>query len=334
MAGLYTAVYYIDIDQDRFEQISCKVKEIEQQTGTSGSVRNVIRMYVETTVGARYRRRMEEFFDLDTLRISLKQKGVLTAEYESKLSRGTRNWIRIIWKACSWNEEGQITHVLLFAENMDNQQERLKQVNAAFLNNVFHSIRTPINVILGFSAMGERHLQEPEQVQKYMQRITSAASELLSLMNHMADVPNREKALEEAEETIEEVREHLRGHRVLVVDDVALNREITEEILKEAGMQVEMAVNGQEAVRKVEAAPGYYDLILMDIMMPVMDGYEATRQIRSMADPRAAGTPIIAITANVFEEDRIAARKAGMDEYLEKPFRMECLYKLMEHYMV
>lgn len=106
--------------------------------------------------------------------------------------------------------------------------------------------------------------------------------------------------------------ETFKGKKILLVEDNELNREIAVEILKEAGFEVESAEDGEIAVRKMkQAADGQYDLILMDIQMPNMDGYEATRQIRALPDAAKAGIPIFAMTANAFEEDRQNALKAG-----------------------
>lgn len=128
--------------------------------------------------------------------------------------------------------------------------------------------------------------------------------------------------------------ENFKGKRILLVEDVELNREIAETILDEAGIRVETATNGAEAVKIMSrTSPGYYDMILMDVMMPIMDGYEATRRIRKMTDPRIAGIPIIAMTANAFEEDRAAAFDAGMNEHLAKPFRIEALYDVMRKFL-
>ena len=103
------------------------------------------------------------------------------------------------------------------------------------------------------------------------------------------------------------------GKRLLLVDDVELNRELAISILEEVGLEVDTAENGQAALNKVaNASPGYYSLVLMDVMMPLMNGYEATKAIRSLENPEQAAIPIIAITANAFEEDRLAAIQAGM----------------------
>ena len=124
--------------------------------------------------------------------------------------------------------------------------------------------------------------------------------------------------------------DELQGMRLLLVEDNALNREIAIEILKEAGFLVDTAEDGVEAVEKMEqSAPGQYDLILMDIQMPNMDGYEATRQIRALPDAAKAGIPIFAMTANAFEEDRQNALKAGMDGHIAKPLDIPHLLQVL-----
>ena len=122
------------------------------------------------------------------------------------------------------------------------------------------------------------------------------------------------------------------GMRLLVVEDNELNMEITTTVLEEAGFVVEQAVNGQAALEKISTAvPGQYALVLMDIQMPVMDGYEATRRIRALPDPAKAQIPIVAMTANAFAEDRENALAAGMNEHIAKPFDIHTLlWKLAE----
>ena len=120
--------------------------------------------------------------------------------------------------------------------------------------------------------------------------------------------------------------------RLLVVEDNELNMEITTTVLEEAGFSVDQAVNGQAALEKIAtAAPGEYALVLMDIQMPVMDGYEATRRIRALPDPAKAQIPIVAMTANAFAEDRENALAAGMNDHIAKPFDIHTLlWKLAE----
>lgn len=133
---------------------------------------------------------------------------------------------------------------------------------------------------------------------------------------------------EAAEQT--EKKADFAGKRLLVVEDNALNREIAVTMLEEGGFEVDTAENGKVAVDKVrESAPGYYDLVLMDIQMPIMDGYAAARAIRALPNAEKAGLPIVAMTANAFDEDRQNAEKAGMNGHLSKPFDMQQLLTML-----
>ena len=123
-----------------------------------------------------------------------------------------------------------------------------------------------------------------------------------------------------AQELLPEKNVGFKGRHILLVEDNELNREIAQEILREYGFRVDPAENGAVAVEKVRtAAPGSYDLVLMDVQMPVMDGYTATRQIRALDDPALAKIPILAMTANAFDEDRRNALESGMNGFLSKP---------------
>lgn len=118
------------------------------------------------------------------------------------------------------------------------------------------------------------------------------------------------------------------GKEILIVEDNELNMEITQIVLRKAGLVVDTAENGREAVAKAQAKR--YDMILMDIQMPVMNGYEATRAIRQLADKRLASVPIIAMTANAFQEDKAKALSEGMDGHVAKPLKIEVLLQAMQ----
>ena len=126
-----------------------------------------------------------------------------------------------------------------------------------------------------------------------------------------------------------------KGKCILLVEDNELNSEIAEEILNAYGFLVDTAENGAEAVEKVKnSTPGNYDLVLMDVQMPVMNGYEATKLIRALDEPALAGITILAMTANAFDEDRKKARECGMDGFLSKPIVIEELIGALRNNLV
>ncbi len=126
------------------------------------------------------------------------------------------------------------------------------------------------------------------------------------------------------------MRTDLHGTPLLLVEDNELNREIAQELLEESGFAVDTAEDGTVAVRKVtEADPGRYALILMDVQMPQMNGYDATRAIRALPDPAKAGIPIVAMTANAFDEDRRKALDSGMNDHIAKPINVERLMTVL-----
>ena len=125
-----------------------------------------------------------------------------------------------------------------------------------------------------------------------------------------------------------------KGKRILLVEDDELNREIAEELIGATGASVESAEDGVQAVEKFkESAEGYYDLILMDVQMPHMDGYEATRCIRALGRSDAQKVPIFAMTANAFAEDVQKSREAGMNAHISKPLDIRAVYKQMNRYL-
>lgn len=128
----------------------------------------------------------------------------------------------------------------------------------------------------------------------------------------------------------------LQGMRFLCAEDNEINAEILTELLKIEGAECIICENGEEILKAFEqSAPGEYDMILMDVQMPVMNGYEATKAIRRSSHGLARKIPIIAMTANAFTEDRLRAKEAGMDEHIAKPvdgkLLIKVIHKLMKH---
>ena len=135
-----------------------------------------------------------------------------------------------------------------------------------------------------------------------------------------------QKPADAVQRLLPEKNADFKGKHILLVEDNELNREIAQEILREYGFLVDSAENGAVAVEKVStAAPGSYDLVLMDVQMPIMDGYTATRKIRALDDPARAKLPILAMTANAFDEDRRNALESGMNGFLFKPIVIDDL---------
>ena len=141
---------------------------------------------------------------------------------------------------------------------------------------------------------------------------------LLSKLYRVCITSVKSGKTEEKEENTEKV--DFAGRRILLVEDNMMNREIATEYLQDFGLLVETAEDGKQACEILEnSEPGYFDVVLMDIQMPIMNGYEATKAIRKFKNKEIANIPILAMTANAFEEDKKAAKEAGMNGHLAKP---------------
>ncbi len=150
-------------------------------------------------------------------------------------------------------------------------------------------------------------------------------------LSELREVLESPFAVKEGKEESAEEAPSFEGKKILLVEDNEINQEIALEILGEAGFVMDVADDGAVAVERIkEAEPGRYDLILMDIQMPIMNGYEAARQIRAMKDSAYVNIPIIAMTANAFDEDRKEAFNAGMNGHIAKPIDTEKLFELLK----
>lgn len=147
-------------------------------------------------------------------------------------------------------------------------------------------------------------------------------------------IASKEDFTEKQVMTKEIVNNEMKHKRILLAEDNDLNAEIAIEILKSEGYLVEHASHGQQCIEMLQnASDGYYDLVLMDIQMPFMNGYEACKEIRKMEDTQKANIPIIAMTANAFEEDKQMAMQAGMNDYVPKPMDMKILNPILQKYL-
>ncbi len=142
----------------------------------------------------------------------------------------------------------------------------------------------------------------------------------------LSSIVRKDKACEDSA-----VSRRRHSGRILLAEDNELNQEIAEAILTEAGFEVEIVSNGLLAVNRLkESQPGYFSLVLMDVQMPVMGGYEATREIRSLDNRELASIPILAMTANAFEEDKMKALKSGMNGHIAKPIDIDALFDALD----
>ena len=213
-----------------------------------------------------------------------------------------------------------------------------------------HDIRTPLHIILGYADMARLHYNDTDRLLRYLEGIRISGDYLMKVLDYVLEVTYQDKdkippsaaigdlaKLEIAPGENESIVEldfqafDFSGRRFLLVEDMEVNREIAAELLRLTGAEVEFAENGQIGLDMLHAnEPGYYDLVLMDLRMPVMDGIEATEKIREMEDLRKANVPVIAMTANVYEKDRTAAFAAGMNDFAEKPIQARKLFRIIQ----
>ena len=208
----------------------------------------------------------------------------------------------------------QANHEMLL-ERMELLEKELEAAERAseFHKKSLRDLRTELNSAVGYAELGRRH---GSKVEEYLEKIQLVLANMESTIACALGESLDDDPAEEEPGNIE----MLEGKRVLLVDDNELNREIMKEILIDNGLIVEEADNGSEAAVAVTAnEPGYYHFILMDIEMPVMDGYEATMRIRNLPNRIRANIPIIALTANAVPENRERAAVVGMDDFLVKP---------------
>ena len=200
----------------------------------------------------------------------------------------------------------------------------------ASLASISHDIRTPMNSIMGFAALLTREAVDPEKVRDYAKKIISSGHQIMDIIDDMLQTDDRsDRNLRKDSNMTEAAAEEdsiFNGMHVLAAEDNEINAEILVELLKIVGATCDVCENGKLAAEAFERSePGQYQLILMDIQMPVMNGYDATRTIRQMSHPMATKIPIVAMTANALAKDIHDALDAGMDAHVAKPVNMAVL---------
>ena len=247
-----------------------------------------------------YRKLARESMTLEELQKCLDMLGV-TIEFNLKYPNGHIQNSRTNYE------------ILLERMGLIEKELEVARKTAEFQIKSLKDLRTELNSAVGSAELGMRH---ESKAKEYLEKIQLVLSNMESTIAYTLG----EKIFGETAGEDPESMEALAGKRVLLVDDNELNREIMKEVLVDHGLLVEEAENGSEAVAAVKVnEPGYYHFILMDIEMPVMDGYEATMMIRKLPNRIRANIPIIALTANSVPENRERARMVGMDEFLAKP---------------
>ncbi|GHV79654.1 hypothetical protein AGMMS49944_14450 [Spirochaetia bacterium] len=221
------------------------------------------------------------------------------------------------------------------------QAERISRVKSEFLAKMSHEIRTPMNAIIGMTYVAKSS-PDPQRKTYCLNKIAEASAYLLGVISDALDMLkiesgrferslnyfNFEKMMQRVEYVFADTNanaaaDDFSGRHILLVEDIEINQEIVIALLEPTSIMIDCAENGADAVRLFTEAPEKYDVIFMDVQMPKMDGYEATRLIRASGLPRADAIPIVAMTAYVFPEDIEKCLAAGMNDHVGKPLDFE-----------
>ncbi len=248
-------------------------------------------------------------------------------EYRIVTKSGKIRWIDDYGHFSHSEEFGDVFYVFLFDIS---DKRKAQNAESRFFYRMSNDVLTPMNAVSSYIKLAMKHMDERDLLEKYLKNADAAAERMTLLIDNIVDIHREIKE----EEPSGEITEQNRDIRVLVADDNELNRMLLETILEEAGFVVKSVDDGDKAVEKVKAeGPGAFDVILMDIQMKRMDGYEATRQIRKLPYGGADQLPIMAISANSRDEDRQKSRECGMNEHLEKPYNPEKIIRTIYRYV-
>lgn len=291
---------------------------------------------------------MQSQIQMKHLEYSLIKRGNLTRPVMMDGLRLNQILINIVGNAVKYTPEYgkvqfMITEMPSISDNTSSYQFRIKDngigMSKKFLEKIFTPFERDENKAIakiqgtGLGLAITKSLVDIMEGSIFVKSEEGKGSEFLVCFD-LENAKEGELSVEEKKENVYEssVINSFKDVRILLVEDNELNREIATELLKSVGFILDEAENGSQAVQMVNDSPaGYYKVILMDVMMPVMNGYESTKKIRSLEDKAKANVPIIAMTANAFEEDKNQAIDCGMDKFVSKPFDInDLLVKLKE----
>lgn len=291
---------------------------------------------------------MQSQIQMKHLEYSLIKRGNLTRPVMMDGLRLNQILINIVGNAVKYTPEYgkvqfMITEMPSISDNTSSYQFRIKDngigMSKKFLEKIFTPFERDENKAIakiqgtGLGLAITKSLVDIMEGSIFVKSEEGKGSEFLVCFD-LENAKEGELSVEEKKENVYEssVIDSFKDVRILLVEDNELNREIATELLKSVGFILDEAENGSQAVQMVNDSPaGYYKVILMDVMMPVMNGYESTKKIRSLEDKAKASVPIIAMTANAFEEDKNQAIECGMDKFVSKPFDInDLLVKLKE----
>ena len=233
-----------------------------------------------------------------------------------------------------------------YLEEARASEEEANKVKSELLTKMSHEIRTPLNSVMGMSAIAVANIDDAKQVENCLKKISVSSRQIMKIINDLSDMPETDSAetpLTVAEtENGQPVKEEkqtkevdLKGKRILVAEDNDLNWEIANLLLTREDFVVEHAENGQICVDMLLGhKPGYYDAILMDVRMPVMNGLEATTVIRRLNKKVYNRIPIIAMTADAFPEDKEKCLECGMNAHIAKPMDIDVVKATLAKYII